>query len=139
MPGRSKSLKPEASGTAGPSSVDFRKIHSPGVEARPGRYKFTYRNRRKTWKQAPSLRFFRARNCRGLSWISATYDPASARQTFEYVREDVMDDDFETPDISDFLASCAKQFCPWCGKPMGRNPMGRLRMSSPSSLINALA
>jgi endogenous inhibitor of DNA gyrase (YacG/DUF329 family) len=69
-----------------------------------------------------------------LTWISATDDPPSARQTFEYVltfeyvREGVMDDDFETPDISDFLASCAKQFCPWCGKPMSRNPMGRPRV-----------
>jgi predicted nucleic acid-binding Zn ribbon protein len=39
-----------------------------------------------------------------------------------------MDENFETPDLSEFLASCAKQFCPWCGKPMGRNPMGRPRV-----------
>ena len=101
--------------------------------------KFTYRNRRKAWKQAPSLRFFRARNDAAVAWIFAHEFPFHARQTFEYVLtfeygksgsagEGVMDESFETPDISEFLASCAKQFCPWCGKPMGRNPMGRPRV-----------
>ncbi|MGO5160533.1 MULTISPECIES: hypothetical protein [unclassified Bilifractor] len=39
-----------------------------------------------------------------------------------------MDENFETTDLSEFIDSCAKQFCPWCGMPMGRNPMGRPRV-----------
>ena len=33
----------------------------------------------------------------------------------------------EDQDISSFLAACAKQFCPWCGTPVGRNVSGRPR------------
>ena len=33
----------------------------------------------------------------------------------------------EDQDISSFLAACAKQFCPWCGTPVGRNANGRPR------------
>ena len=33
----------------------------------------------------------------------------------------------EEQDISSFLAACAKQFCPWCGAPVGRNENGRPR------------
>ena len=125
--------------TGAPSSVEIREIDTPGVKVRPGRYKFTYENRRKAWKQAPSLRFFRARNDAAVAWNFAQKFPFHARQTFEYVLtfeygesggagEGVMDENFETPDLSEFLSSCAKQFCPWCGKPMGRNPMGRPRV-----------
>ena len=35
--------------------------------------------------------------------------------------------DFETPDITEFINACAKQFCPWCGEPVERNAMGRPR------------
>ena len=42
------------------------------------------------------------------------------------LQPDFFDDDFETPDISEFLDSVSKRFCPECGKPMtaGR-PTGR--------------
>ena len=33
----------------------------------------------------------------------------------------------EDQDLSSFLAACAKQFCPWCGTPVGRNANGRPR------------
>ena len=36
-------------------------------------------------------------------------------------------DGMEEQDISSFLAACAKQFCPWCGTPVGRNVNGRPR------------
>jgi endogenous inhibitor of DNA gyrase (YacG/DUF329 family) len=39
-----------------------------------------------------------------------------------------MAEDFETPDLSEFLAACSKEFCPWCGKPMERNLWGRPRI-----------
>ncbi len=29
---------------------------------------------------------------------------------------------------SEFEAACCKAFCPWCGKPMRRNPMGSPRV-----------
>ncbi len=32
---------------------------------------------------------------------------------------------FEDDDIRDFLDNCAKQFCPWCGRPVTRNHTGR--------------
>ena len=35
--------------------------------------------------------------------------------------------EMEDQDISSFLAACAKQFCPWCGTPVGRNINGRPR------------
>ena len=35
--------------------------------------------------------------------------------------------EMEDQDISSFLAACAKQFCPWCGTPVGRNANGRPR------------
>ena len=34
---------------------------------------------------------------------------------------------YEDPDMSEFIAGCAKQFCPWCGTPVGRNVSGRPR------------
>ena len=33
--------------------------------------------------------------------------------------------EFEDQDISEFIAGCAKQFCPWCGSPVIPNRMGR--------------
>lgn len=39
-----------------------------------------------------------------------------------------MNSDFGTSDLTEFVAACSKEFCPWCGKPMGRNPMGRPRI-----------
>ena len=33
--------------------------------------------------------------------------------------------DFETPDISEFIEACAKRFCPECGNPIIRNQTGR--------------
>jgi endogenous inhibitor of DNA gyrase (YacG/DUF329 family) len=50
------------------------------------------------------------------------------RLDFRVREEGVMDENFETTDLSEFIDSCAKQFCPWCGMPMGRNPMGRPRV-----------
>ncbi len=36
-----------------------------------------------------------------------------------------MQPDFIDEDIGEFLESCAKQFCPWCGAPVTRNSNGR--------------
>ena len=36
-----------------------------------------------------------------------------------------MDQEFETPDLSEFIAACAKAFCPECGKPIVQNSNGR--------------
>ncbi len=36
-----------------------------------------------------------------------------------------MQSDFVDEDIGEFLKSCAKQFCPWCGAPVTRNSNGR--------------
>ena len=33
--------------------------------------------------------------------------------------------EYDDPDISEFLAACTKQFCPWCGQPVMANHMGR--------------
>ena len=33
--------------------------------------------------------------------------------------------EYEDPDMSEFIAGCAKQFCPWCGAPVIPNRMGR--------------
>ncbi len=33
--------------------------------------------------------------------------------------------EFEDPDMSEFIAGCAKQFCPWCGSPVVMNRVGR--------------
>ena len=33
--------------------------------------------------------------------------------------------EYDDPDISEFLAACTKQFCPWCGQPVVANHMGR--------------
>ena len=36
-----------------------------------------------------------------------------------------MQNEFDELDLSEFLGSCAKQFCPWCGVPVAANQMGR--------------
>ena len=33
--------------------------------------------------------------------------------------------EYEDPDMSEFIAGCAKQFCSWCGVPVIPNRMGR--------------
>ena len=33
--------------------------------------------------------------------------------------------EYEDPDMNEFIAGCAKQFCPWCGAPVIPNRMGR--------------
>ncbi|MCH4067240.1 MAG: DUF2116 family Zn-ribbon domain-containing protein [Lachnospiraceae bacterium] len=38
-----------------------------------------------------------------------------------------MEQDFDSPDISEFIAACAKRFCPECGKPIEPNKTGRPR------------
>jgi hypothetical protein len=62
----------------------------------------------------------------GTSGLSAA--DFRVRLDFRVRREDAMDEDFETPDFSEFINACAKQFCPWCGRAMGLNPMGRPRV-----------
>ena len=32
--------------------------------------------------------------------------------------------EYDDPDISEFLAACTKQFCPWCGAPVVAKRMG---------------
>ena len=32
---------------------------------------------------------------------------------------------YEDPNMDEFIAGCAKQFCPWCGAPVVPNHMGR--------------
>ncbi len=36
-----------------------------------------------------------------------------------------MQQDFVDESITEFIESCAKQFCPWCGTPVSRNRTGR--------------
>jgi len=38
---------------------------------------------------------------------------------------DIFADEFETPDISEFLQDVAKRFCPECGTAFQRNRIGR--------------
>ena len=33
--------------------------------------------------------------------------------------------EYDDPDISEFLAACTKQVCPWCGQPVVAYHMGR--------------
>ena len=44
------------------------------------------------------------------------------------LQPDFFDDDFETPDISEFLDSVSKRFCPECGKPVADSDFGRQRV-----------
>lgn len=36
-----------------------------------------------------------------------------------------MDQEYESPDLSEFIAACAKAFCPECGKLIVQNKNGR--------------
>ena len=38
-----------------------------------------------------------------------------------------MQQEFDSPDLSEFIAACAKRFCPECGKPIEPNRIGRPR------------
>jgi hypothetical protein len=38
-----------------------------------------------------------------------------------------MEQEFDSPDLSEFIAACAKRFCPECGKPIEPNRTGRPR------------
>ena len=39
--------------------------------------------------------------------------------------KNIFEDEYETPDLEDFLKGVAKRFCPECGEAFSRNKMGR--------------
>ena len=61
--------------------------------------------------------------------IAALFDGLScqvpAGQESFVPRRESMSIEYDDPDIGEFISSCAKQFCPWCGAPVMRNKNGR--------------
>jgi predicted nucleic acid-binding Zn ribbon protein len=141
-----KSLRGFASGTAAPSCVKIREIVRVGVQS-PGCTHKIYTGQRTRRRKRPDENrlksgrdeYFGPRNEHWKHLVKAVMDDKSTAAFSRYVRAEfrghagvswtggVMEREFDSQDLSEFIAACAKCFCPECGKPVMQNKTGRPR------------